>query len=325
MKYFSLYALVVFGLVTVGCASNDESVTRQTAVSAVVVSDEYRNGVHVYEGEITSVSPCTEIEISVTERTTSEIFAEIEGEPFEGVCENGREGASVRFSAHGDSDAKLSVLYNGMAIPLTVERIPAQIVVSQPAKNSKVGGTVDIKGRARSDWFVGNRIRVHVADSNGKILSSGFAYSNEDMTEGYAPFSGTVSVPLSGAENGKLVFEKAADSDGNSDLFRVPVAFDSEIVFEGKPFAMRINEEKTFDGVAFRLARIGEDTRSSDRGTGAVSVRIEKTEPFAETIWLTTPDSDTEPISDTHDIVLRDVVSNSDIGETVVELAIISR
>lgn len=107
------------------------------------------------------------------------------------------------------------------------------IRIAAPRPNAQVSSPLAVKGMARGEWFFEASFPVVIVDWDGKIIGEGFvAAVGEWMTDGFAPFSGTVrfnTAEISGeySRRGTLILKKANISGlpEHDDALEIPVIF----------------------------------------------------------------------------------------------------
>ncbi|MEK7147696.1 MAG: Gmad2 immunoglobulin-like domain-containing protein, partial [Patescibacteria group bacterium] len=85
-----------------------------------------------------------------------------------------------------------------------------------------------VKGKARGFWFFEADFPVRLLDSKGKEITIGIARADgEWMTDGFVPFSVTLSFQAPETQTGIIALEKANASGlpEHDDELRVPISF----------------------------------------------------------------------------------------------------
>lgn len=115
----------------------------------------------------------------------------------------------------------------------TIETQPEdqpEVVLDAPQFGDLVASPMLISGKARGNWFFEGNIPVTLKDENGKVLvQKGVMVSpgTNWMTEGFVPFSTTLTFDPGDSEMGVLIIEKDNPSGlpENDASYAVPVRF----------------------------------------------------------------------------------------------------
>jgi hypothetical protein len=111
-----------------------------------------------------------------------------------------------------------------------------QIVVTSPDLQQAVSSPIQIKGKAKGNWFFEATFPVKILDENGNTLGTAHANAEDNwQTEDFVNFSVSLIFNIPKGTKGVIVFENDNPSGlpQNQKSFTVPVSF-SAAVSSGK-------------------------------------------------------------------------------------------
>ncbi|MEK7610444.1 MAG: Gmad2 immunoglobulin-like domain-containing protein [Patescibacteria group bacterium] len=114
---------------------------------------------------------------------------------------------------------------NEVSLPVTHGDL---IVVTYPRSNQIVHSPLEVRGRARGNWFFEASFPIDLWDANGRKVVSSFAIAQSEwMTEDYVPFSVVIPFALPATPTGTLILHKDNPSGlpEHDDEVRIPVRF----------------------------------------------------------------------------------------------------
>ena len=114
---------------------------------------------------------------------------------------------------------------NEVSLPVTHRDL---IVVTQPRPDQVITSPLEVRGRARGNWYFEASFPIDLRDANGrKVVSSFVAAQSEWMTEDYVPFSAAISFTPPATPTGVLILHKDNPSGlpEHDDEVRIPVRF----------------------------------------------------------------------------------------------------
>lgn len=98
---------------------------------------------------------------------------------------------------------------DGRTFTEEVEEEPAEVVVETPVMGAVVGSPLEIKGRAKGNWYFEAQIPVTLKDQDGKVLAKKAFWAEGDwMTTDFVGFSGSLEFEKPQTDFGLLLIEK---------------------------------------------------------------------------------------------------------------------
>lgn len=102
------------------------------------------------------------------------------------------------------------------------------IVLDIPRPNQVITSPMEVRGKARGQWFFEADFPVRLLDGDGKEIAVGSARAQEDwMTDEFVSFSAELVFEAPKTDAGELVLEKSNPSGltENADQLKIPIRF----------------------------------------------------------------------------------------------------
>lgn len=149
-------------------------------------------------------------------------FAFLRGSEDSWICQDGE------WVKHGEPSASKPAELCGEEVIIPDDDSQPKIIVDMPKPNDVITSPLEIKGRARGNWYFEGDFPVKLLDENGEEIVISFATAKgEWMTEEFVDFEAVIEFENTTSTSGTLILEKDNPSGlpEHADELRIPVQF----------------------------------------------------------------------------------------------------